>query len=308
MTSITKIFRAISDPNRLRLLLLLSGEELSVTEIQEVLGFGQSTISTYLSTLKNAGLLENRRIGKTNNYKVAENVGLAALSELLSEVRGQVPETESDLAAKALILRRRKDRMRSYFDRIAGKLGKESVPGRSWRGVASIFLQLLPPLDIVDMGAGEGDLSLMLAQRAKHVLAIDNSSQMIEVGSRYAELNHIQNVEFRLGDLESPPVDDQSVDFVLFSQSLHHALHPERAIQQAARILRPAGRIVVLDLLRHTFEEAREMFADEWLGFGEAELESMLVNAGFSGVNVALIDKDAAIPQFESMLAVGQKM
>lgn len=307
MTSILRTLRAISDPSRLRILLLLSGEELSVTEIQEILCLGQSTISTHLSTLKSAGLLENRRTGKRNNYRMAENVASGALTGVLSEAREQIPEAEADQTAKNMILRKRKDRMRSFFDTMAGRMGKDHVPGRSWRGLAAVLLQLLPPLEIADMGAGEGMLSLMLAQRAKRVIAVDNSTQMIEVGRRQAELNCAQNVEFRLGDMEETPIEDASVDLVLYSQSLHHALHPEKAIQEAARILRPDGRIIILDLLRHTFEEARELFADEWLGFGEAELESLLINAGFQNVEIALVDKEAEALPFESILAIGKK-
>jgi SAM-dependent methyltransferase len=97
------------------------------------------------------------------------------------------------------------------------------------------------------------------------------------------------------------------VDLVFFSQSLHHALHPDRAIVEAARIIRPGGRICVLDLAKHRFEEAREMYADEWLGFSEAELEAMLEEAGFSDVQTCMVHKEPEAPHFQTLLAVGQK-
>ena len=107
--------------------------------------------------------------------------------------------------------------------------------------------------------------------------------------------------------MEELPIEDGAVDLVFFSQSLHHALHPERAIQEAWRILVPGGRIVVLDLLKHRFEEAREIYADEWLGFSEAELEAMLEKAGFVNPQTSVVHKEPETPQFQTLLAVGNK-
>ena len=139
------------------------------------------------------------------------------------------------------------------------------------------------------------------------VIAVDTSARMIEVGREQAARHGVKNVEYRLGDMEEIPIGAGEVDLVFFSQSLHHALHPERALAEAARILAPGGRIVVLDLLKHRFEEAREMYADEWLGFSEAELEAMLENAGFANVETAVVDKDADAPQFQTLLAIADK-
>jgi ArsR family transcriptional regulator len=107
--------------------------------------------------------------------------------------------------------------------------------------------------------------------------------------------------------MEELPIDDRSVDLVFFSQSLHHALHPQRALQEAHRILAPAGRIVVLDLLKHRFEEAREIYADEWLGFSESELEAMLQKAGFTQLHTSVVHKEPDAPHFQTLLAVANK-
>jgi ArsR family transcriptional regulator len=307
MTSILKTLRVVSDSSRLRILLLLAGEELSVAEVQEILGMGQSTISTHLSQLKNAGLLEDRRTGKSNNYRMAAAGESGLLAEVLAGARREIPEAEADQAAMRVVLRKRKDKMRSFFDSMAGRLGKDHVPGRSWKSLAEALLRLLPPMEIADLGAGEGTFSLLLAERATRVIAVDNSARMIEVGREQAARIGIANVDFRQGDMEEVPIEDAAVDLVLFSQSLHHALHPEQAIREAKRILRSGGRIVILDLLRHRFEEARELFADEWLGFGEAEIETLLAHAGFHDLQIAVVDKEGEHPQFEALLAVGSK-
>jgi ArsR family transcriptional regulator len=308
MPSILKTLRLVSDPNRLRLLLLLAEEELSVAELQEILVLGQSTISTHLAQLKGAGLVEDRRTGKNNLYRMeAAAAASDLLKNVLQEARAELPEAESDQAAVRLVLRKRQDRMRSFFDSVAGRLGRDYVPGRSWKSLAEALLRLLPPLEIADMGAGEGAFALLLAQQAKRVIAIDASEKMVEVGREQAARNGLKNVEFRQGDMEATPISSASIDLVFFSQSLHHALHPERAIQEAARILRPGGRIVILDLLKHRFEEARELYADEWLGFSEAELETLLTRAGFAAVQISVVDKEPETPQFQALLAVASK-
>ncbi len=308
MASIVKILRVVADANRLRLLLLLEQEELSVAELQEILNLGQSTISTHLAQLKQAGLVEDRRAGKSSLYRLHAESGGEVIAGLLEQARHEIPEASIDQAAIPGVLKKRQDKMRSFFDSVAGRFGKDYVPGKSWKGVAEALLRLMPPMVIADLGAGEGAFSLLLAQRATKVIAVDTSSKMIEVGREQALREGVTNLEYRLGDMEAVPIDDASVDLVFFSQSLHHALHPERAIAEAARILHPRGRIVVLDLVKHRFEEARELYADEWLGFSESELEGMLQRSGFADIQISVVHKEPASPQFQTLLLVGTKV
>ncbi len=309
MPSILRTLKVVADPNRLRILLLLKAEELSVAELQEILGMGQSTISTHLSQLKQAELVEDRRIGKSNLYRVSPSAaaGSSPLDEILDQAKEEIAEAAGDLAAMRRVLRKRQDKTRAFFDSVAGRMGKDYVPGKSWKGLAEVLLRLMPPLVVADLGAGEGASALLLAQRAKKVIAVDSSAKMIEVGREQAQRHGVKNVDYRLGDMEEIPIGDGEVELVFFSQSLHHALHPERALAEAARILIPGGRIMILDLVRHRFEEARELYADEWLGFSEAELESMLQNAGFVNVEAAVVDKEPDSPQFQTLLVIGEK-
>ena len=306
MPSIVQILRALADPNRLRILLLLEAEELSVAELQEILVMGQSTISTHLSQLKQAGLVEDRRTGKSNFYRPSSTTR-DYLEKLLARAEKESPETSVDQAAMRIVVKKRQDRMRAFFDNMAGRLGKDYVPGKSWKSLAEALLRLMPPLVIADLGAGDGTFALLLAQRAERVIAVDASANMLEFGREQAARHGIDNVDFRLGDMEEPPIDDAAVDLVFFSQSLHHALHPERAVHQAARILRPGGRIAILDLSKHRFEEARELYADERLGFSEAELMELLEKSGFRNVTTSVVDREIEPPQFQTLLAIGEK-
>jgi ArsR family transcriptional regulator len=309
MPSILKTLRVVADPNRLRILLLLEREELSVAELQEILTMGQSTISTHLSQLRQAGLVEDRRTGKSSLYSLvgSEVGGEGIVRELLAQARAEIPEAEIDQTAMRRVLRKRQERSRAFFDSVAGRLGKDYVPGKSWKSVAEALLRLMPPLIIADLGVGEGAFAVLLAERAKKVIAVDNSAKMIEVARDRALRHGLANIEYRLGDMEEVPIDDGAVDLVWISQSLHHALHPARAVSEAARILVPGGRIVILDLARHRFEEAREMYADEWLGFSEADLEAMLAKAAFTSISTSVVDKEPEAPQFQTLLAVAYK-
>jgi ubiquinone/menaquinone biosynthesis C-methylase UbiE/DNA-binding transcriptional ArsR family regulator len=301
--SLLKSLKLLSDPARLRVLLLLEREELSVAELQEILGMGQSRISTYLAQLRSAGLVEDRRQGKNSIYRLKSR----EFVDLLSGISSEIVEAEEDEKALHLILERRRDHTRQYFDQLAGKFGRDYIPGRSWKALAEALLQLMPPMTIADLGAGEGTFSQLLAQRAVRVIAVDNSAKMVEYGARLARENKISNLEYRLGDLEQPPIESGTIDLAFFSQSLHHAVHPDRAVQAAWGLLRPGGRIAVLDLKRHHFEQARELYADTWLGFSEPELRDFLTRAGFEDARTWVVDKEKGTPGFETVLAVAEK-
>jgi ArsR family transcriptional regulator len=309
MASILKSLRLLADPSRVRMVLLLEREELSVAELQEILAMGQSTISTHLSQLKQAGIVEDRRTGKNILYRLKAfgNGTQQQVLEVLRHAIKEIPEAAEDRDALRLALRRRQDKVRSYFDELAGKFGRQYVPGRSWQGLAETLLMLMPPLVIADLGAGEGTVSQLLARRAKKVIAVDNSEKMVEFGAQLARNHRVKNLEYRLGDLEDLPVKKGEADVAFFSQSLHHAQHPARALAEAFRILKPGGRVIILDLLKHHFEEARALYADVWLGFSEVDLRRMLTDAGFDNISTAIVHRESEGPHFETVLAVGDR-
>jgi len=306
MASILQSLRTLSDPTRLRLVALLLDEELTVAELQEALGMGQSRISASLGMLRRQGLVLDRRVGK-NIYYAAVSSALTPLREALSAAVVELAEAERDRQALQLVLNKRRDRAADYFDKLAGKFGRTYIPGRSWQALAHGLLRLLPPLIIADMGAGEGTLSQLLARSAKRVIAVDNSPKMVEYGSRVATENGRQNLEYRLGDLEDPPIEPTSVDVVLFSQALHHAVRPQRAVEGAFRILKPGGRILILDLASHTHEQAKELYAHVWLGFSGVELHAMLEKGGFRDLEVSVVAREQLAPNFQTILATGLK-
>ncbi len=306
MASIVKWLRVLSDPTRLRLLLLLSEEELTVAELQEILSMGQSRISVNLGQLKREGLAADRRVGK-NIFYSAKNATSEPLQTLLAAARGDLAESARDQGALALVLRKRKDRAAEYFNRLAGRFGRTYVPGRSWQALAHALFRLLPPMVIADLGAGEGTLSQLLARTARRVIAVDISEKMVEFGSALAREHGFKNLEYRLGDIEAPPIDTATVDLVLFSQALHHTSSPAKAITAAHRILKPGGRLIILDLAAHTFEQARDLYAHQWLGFSDADMHRMIRKAGFSKIETAIVSREPEPPNFQTLLATATK-
>src|SRR6185295_6624722 len=236
MASTVNLLRLLADPTRLRLLLLLHEAELTVAELQEILGMGQSRISSHLAQLKRAGIVQDRRAGKHAYYgaaKSSEANGAARVTELVRTLAREIPESTQDRTALKLVLRKRQDKAREYFDALAGKFGRSYVPGRSWQALAHSLIALLPPLTVADLGAGEGTLAQLLAKNAKKVIAVDNSPKMVEFASQLAKKHGFRNIEYRLGDMQEPPIARNSVDLAIFSQALHHAPRPERAIKSA---------------------------------------------------------------------------
>jgi ArsR family transcriptional regulator len=309
MTDNWDSLKVLSDPTRLRLLALLLKEELSVAELQEILGMGQSRISSQLALLRQAGFVSDRRDGKKAFYSLRAGLPAkqVALLRAACDSVTDLPESTEDRGSLERTLHKRRQHSEQYFNLIAGKLGKNYCPGRSWEALGHLALRLVPAITVADLGAGEGLVSQLLARRAERVWCIDNSPKMVEVGTELAKKNGLANLTYKLGDIEQVPLPDKSVDLAILSQALHHATHPQTAVNEAHRILKPGGQLLVLDLKEHDFEKAREAYGDLWLGFKESALHGFLKSAGFLKVEVTTVSRESDEPRFETLLASGVK-
>ena len=331
MSTTLKSLRALSDPTRLRIVALLERDELSVNELQEITRLGQSRISTHLGLLQDAGLVQSRREGKRTFYKLNEHAGevgatprrpdsasqkfgdggvAATAHEFIPlAIRGakELPEHNGDQINLRRILARRREQAQVYFNQVAGRFDRVYGPGRSWQAFGHLLLRILPPLVVADLGAGEGLLSELLARRCRKVIAVDNSERIVAFGAAKAKKNGLKNLEFRRGDLQDPPIDAGAVDLVILSQALHHAESPAEAVAAAYRILRPRGQIVVLDLLKHTFDKAQDLYGDRWPGFAESDLHRWLDAAGFKKIEISVVAREEQPPHFQTILAAAEK-
>ena len=301
--------RLLSDPTRARIIFLLSRGELSVGELQEILGMRQSRISTHLSLLRKAGLAVDRRDGKNSFYALTESLpaGVQKILEAAIQATAQDPLTLADQRALKRLAEKRRRRTEQHFNLVAERLGKNYCPGRSWESIGQMLLLLTPRVKIADLGAGDGTVSRLLARQAEFVHCIDNSPRMVELGRSLAKKEQLKNVDYVLGDIEKVPLADRSVDIALLSQALHHAENPKKALAEAFRILKPGGRLLILDLRAHRFEKAREIYADRWLGFKENDLHDWLDEIGFIRPEVRVVAKETQEPGFETLLGTAVK-
>jgi len=309
MSSTLRFLRALSDATRLRIVALLEKNELSVNELQEVTRMGQSRISTHLGLLQDSALVQSRREGKRTFYKLADSA-TGALDEFIQlAIRGakELPEYAGDQINLKRILSRRREQERVYFNQVAGRFDRVYGPGRSWQAFGHLLLRILPPLTVADLGSGEGLLSELLARRCQKVIAVDNSEKIVAFGAAKAKKNNLKNLEFRLGDLQNPPVEPESVDLAILSQALHHAEEPAKAIASAYRMLKPGGQVMILDLAKHRFPKAQELYGDRWPGFAESDLHRWLEAAGFKKIEVNVVAREDQPPHFETVLASGQR-
>jgi SAM-dependent methyltransferase len=288
------LYRLLGDDVRLRILRLLAAERLNVSELTGILGIAQSGVSRHLGLLKEAGLVSEEREGGFSYYRVAPAVrepgnGFGPLWPLLEAQFAKARATPAGRADEARLEEIRRLR-KENFDAHAGPdtNQRQLVPGRSWAAWARALGHLLPPSRVADLGCGEGYLTIETSRWASKVIAVDRSQAVLERARALASRRRVTNVTWKKGELEKLPIRDASVDLALLSQALHHASDPARALEEAARILVPGGRVLVLDLREHTEAWVRERLGDRWLGFSDAQLASLLRNAGLRRVNVGV--------------------
>jgi ArsR family transcriptional regulator len=300
----SRVLKALGDETRLRILHLLGQEELSGTDLMEILNMGQSRISTHLALLKEVGLVNDRRAGRRSLYTILPGPQ-ANLLELALRENSRTPEFEADLAGLSALNQRKREESRAYFDRVAATFGEQILPGRTWEGLARAAIRLAPRARYADLGIGDGLLTLMLAEVAQSVTAVDQSTEMLSQLVLRAKAQGFENVEPVEGEIEDLPLPDASHDVVVMSQALHHARSPALALSEARRILVPGGRLLVIDLLAHTEEWVRDQLQHLHLGFTEPALEELLDAAGFAKVAIQRAARDPQPPHFMTLVATG---
>ena len=303
MKQTSTLFRLLGHSTRLRLLRVLMQDRFNVTELTGILDLAQSGVSRHLGLLKDAGLVVEEPEAGYVYYGLAENDhnGNATLWPLLKAELATVNKdrsTRADDARLQEVLRIRQENFETHGDE------KQLVPGRSWAAWARILGHLLPPLDVVDIGCGEGYLALEASRWAKTVIGIDRSDEVLRRARALMTRRNVSNILWKKGDLAQLPLPNESVDVALLSQALHHTHNPGQALQEAYRVLRPTGRVLILDLREHEETWVRDRFGDTQMGFSNRSLEKLLRSSGYSKVKVGIGAKRTGDP-FTVLIASG---
>lgn len=284
----------LADLTRSRILLLLEDRELTVAELCAVMQIPQSTASRHLKALAAGGWAAARAEGTSRLYSGRRNALDAAAERLWQLVREQVADTPSALQdGRRLerVLRRRRSASRQFFTTSAGRWDqlRAELFGDSFHLPA--LLALLDPHWIVaDLGCGTGQIAEALAPWVRRVVAVDESAAMLQAARR--RVRALANVEVRRGALEALPIDDAALDAATCALVLHHLPAPARALAEAARVLRPGGRLLLADMMPHDREAYRQQMGHVWLGFSEAEIRRYLDDAGFEGIRFRPLPPD----------------
>jgi SAM-dependent methyltransferase len=312
MLEASALYRLLGDDARLRLLRLVALDRLNVTELTGILGLAQSGVSRHLGLLKDGGLVSEEREAGFTYYRISPDVcdasnGHAALWTLLQDQFDRASATDigrADNARLEEVRRLRKENFQTHGGPDTNE--RQLVPGRSWAAWARALGHLLPPVVVADLGCGEGYLTAETSRWASRVIAVDRSAEVLSRARALATRRRVSNVTWKRGDLEKLPIPDETVDVALFSQALHHADDPSRALQEAVRILVPGGRVLVLDLREHGEAWVRERLGDQWLGFTRDGLAALLDGAGLIDVKVNVGARRTGDP-FTVLIASGVK-
>jgi len=270
--------RLLADSTRLRLLLILEQEELSVAELAAILQLAQPRVSTHLAKLREAGLVLDRREGVSVYYRMSESFQDGSLAALWAVLRrsSDDPLVQQDLDRISQVLRSRSGT--TWADAVAGDMDRHYSPGRTWEATSRALVNLISPGKLLDIASGDGVMAELLAPLASEIVCIDVSEKVVEAGRK--RLAQRSNVQFEIGDMHQLPFKDGTFDTVLLMHALTYTDKPEKVLSEASRVLRKGGHFLAVTLARHRHKKAVEPYNHANLGFAPDQLQKLASNTG----------------------------
>ena len=293
----TQHCRLLADSTRIRLLILLEQEELSVAELSGITQLAQPRVSTHLGKLKESGLVVDRREGVFVYYRIASTIEDTALLAMWHLIRRDTddPVIQQDLNRISEVLYKR-SKGETWADSVAGDMERHYSPGRTWEATARGLVHLLEPGDVLDIASGDGVLAELLAPHATRVVCLDISERVAAAGRR--RLKAWPHAQFEIGDMHDLPVENSSFDTVLLMHALTYTERPQKVMEEVFRVLRPGGKLLAVTLHEHKHRKAVEPYNHVNLGFSVDTLERHCVGAGLSVQNCSVTAIEKRIPNF----------
>jgi len=298
--------KVLADPTRVRLLALLENEELTVAELSAITRLAQPRVSTHLARLKDAGLVRDRRAGVSAYYRfdhAALDPAQRALWQALSTGSDDpLLRQDAEQVAGVLALRAADQ---NWADTVAGDMERHYSPGRTWEALARSALPLLETGDVLDVASGDGVLAELLAPHAGRYVCVDTSPRVVAAASE--RLRKFPNVEVIEGDMHALPLDAESFDLAVLMHALTYAEKPAQAVVDAARVLRPGGRLLLSSLAQHEHRNVVEAYGHANLGFTEKELRRFIAKAGLELTSAEIVTREKRPPHFEVISMIARK-
>lgn len=306
LTDSTQLLRLLAEPTRLRLLLLLSEESLTVAEMTAVTQLTQSRISTHLARLREADLVADRAVANANFYQVDIDRWPRDIRPMWGALADQVDDAQinRDRERAAEIVRRRASRG-SWAESVAGRMERQYSPGRTWEAMSRALIELLDLGNVLDVASGDGVLAELLSRRARHVTCLDRSAAVIDAAR--ARLADQGNVDFQVGDMHDLPFADNHFDQVFLLHALSYSHDPERALREAARVLAPGGYLTLATIASHEHKATVAAYDHVNLGFEVDQIRCWLQQIGLSIRDCDLRSRETQPPYFRLITASAGK-
>lgn len=300
----TELCSLLADSSRMRLLLLLEAHELTIAELTGITGLAQSRVSTHLSRLKRAGLVQDKRAGGAALYSASG--GSTTVGEFWGLLRGQLDDGQLRLDRERAdeVIRSRKHGQ-TWAESVAGRMELHYSPGRTWEATAGALIGLLDLGDVLDLACGDGVLAELIAERARSVTCVDISATVIAAAQK--RLAAYAKVRFHQADMHAPGLPRESFDQVFAMHALSYTRTPEKVLKEAARLLRPRGRLVIATLNAHRHEAAMEAYDHLNLGIAPAKLQKMLEACGLEVESCRVSSRETRPPYFEVVTALAHR-
>ena len=305
--NLNHMFKTLADESRIRLMLLLQQQELTVAELAEITNLAQPRVSTHLSNLKKNNVVQVRKQGVSSYYRLNSDQfaeKYMGLLEMINEHYAAHPLIEQDKQRLSRVMSEQAE-SNQWVDSVAGDMERHYSPGRTWEATTRVIAQLVNLGNVLDLGSGDGVLAELLAKNSQKYTCVDNNAKAIEAAKD--RLKHLNNIEFHQCDIHDLPFEPAQYSCVLMLHVLTYSQAPEQVIQQAYQMCQPQGQLIISTLLKHPHESVINDYGHKNLGFETKQLENWCSQAGFHHIDATISSQEQRKPHFKIITVTAVK-